>query len=142
MTVTHPSARLKLSLGFLLLPMLFAPGAAAQESAMNTSDGVYSEEQAERGEEVFDWVCSECHLPAEFKGIIEEWAGSSAFDAYEQIRTTMPEDSPGSLRNQEYADVLAYILDLNGVPAGTTELSAEAEALRDIRVAAPPEGLQ
>lgn len=139
MTVTHRRARWTLALGLLSLPFFYVAGLAAQDAAMNTSDGVYSDEQSERGEEVFEWVCSECHLPAEFDGIIEEWAGQSAYDAYEQIRTTMPEDSPGSLRNQEYADVLAYILDLNGVPAGATELSAETETLRGIRVAAPPE---
>lgn len=121
---------------------LTLPGAgslAAQEAAeLSTSDGVYSDDQSDRGKELFNAVCSECHLPAEFKGIIEDWAGSSAFDAYDQIRTTMPEDGPGSLRNQEYADVLAYILDLNGVPAGPVELTPEGEALRSIRVTAPP----
>lgn len=120
--------------------LLGAGTLAAQEAAeVSTSDGVYSDDQADRGKELFNLVCSECHLPAEFKGIVEDWAGSSAFDAYDQIRTTMPEDGPGSLRNQEYADVLAYILDLNGVPAGTVELIPEGEALRNITVAAPPQ---
>ena len=121
------------------LPVLSAsPSLEAQSSEASTAEGVYSEDQSDRGKEVFEWVCSECHLPAEFKGIIDDWAGTSVFDVYDGIRTTMPEDGPGSLRSQEYVDVVAYILDLNGVPAGSGELVAEPDAMRVIRVAAPP----
>lgn len=137
MKVPHPLFFLCTALTAWALPG--ANALAAQEAAeLSTSDGVYSDDQSDRGKELFNAVCSECHLPAEFKGIIEDWAGSSAFEAYDQIRTTMPEDGPGSLRNQEYADVLAYILDLNGVPAGADELTPEGDALRSIRVTAPP----
>ncbi len=128
-----------LFLAVVVAPLLLdGPSLSAQSSAGTTSEGVYSDEQSDRGKEVFEWVCSECHLPAEFKGIIEDWAGSSVFDVYDQIRTTMPEDGPGSLRNQEYADVVAYILDLNGVPAGAGELAADPDAMREISVAEPP----
>jgi len=114
------------------------PLSAQVTPELSTSDGVYSDAQSDRGKDVFGAVCSECHLPAEFKGAIDDWAGQSVFEVYEQIRTTMPEDGPGSLRNQEYADIVAYLFDLNGVPAGDGELAPEGDALRGIRVAAPP----
>lgn len=129
-----------LLLSAMALPVFSGGGSLeAQSSEASTAEGVFTEDQADRGKEVFEWVCSECHLPAEFKGIIDDWAGSSVFDVYDGIRTTMPEDGPGSLRNQEYIDVVAYILDLNGVPAGSGELASEPDLMRDIRVAAPPQ---
>jgi hypothetical protein len=47
----------------------------------------------------------------------------------------MPQDNPGGLRRQEYADVLAYLFELNGLPAGDTALPADDCGLRRIRIA-------
>ena len=113
--------------------------ASSVDAQATTTDGVYSSEQSSRGEDLFNVVCSECHLSEEFEGLVADWEGSSAFDLWEEIRTTMPEDGPGTLRNQEYADVLAYILSLNGAPAGDGELKGEGDALREIVLAAPPQ---
>ena len=47
---------------------------------------------------------------------------------------TMPEDNPGSLKQQEYGDILAYFLALNEYPAGDTELPGNAAAMAAIKV--------
>lgn len=52
---------------------------------------------------------------------------------FEHIRTSMPQDQPGSLSNEEYAAVLAYFLRVNGREAGDVELPADADLLSMIR---------
>jgi hypothetical protein len=48
----------------------------------------------------------------------------------------MPYDSPGALSDQQYTDIVAYMLELNGVPAGTTELPADEAGLSQITITA------
>jgi hypothetical protein len=48
------------------------------------------------------------------------------------ISTTMPQDNPASLALQEYADILAYLMQLNGMPSGSRELPGNQEALNAI----------
>ncbi len=92
-------------------------------------------EQARRGEKVAKDVCSACHLQDWFTEIlIQSWAGAPLSMLYELMATTMPQDSPGGLTSQQYADVLAYIFELNELPAGQEELSADREALRAILI--------
>lgn len=50
----------------------------------------------------------------------------------------MPRNNPGGLTDQQYADTLAYLLQATGYPAGATELAADADALRGIRLEALP----
>lgn len=96
--------------------------------------GAYTEAQAGRGQAVFRAVCAQCHVASLFAGASfrRSWTGRPAFDLFELIRTRMPDDNPGRLRRQEYADVLAYLFKLNGVPAGAVELPADPDSLRRI----------
>jgi polar amino acid transport system substrate-binding protein len=41
---------------------------------------------------------------------------------FDYIKTTMPADEPGSLRDAEYMDILAFVIQANGFPAGGREL--------------------
>ena len=119
-----------------LLPLLAAHPAAAQTSdgePLTTLDGVYTEEQAQRGAEVIEQVCRECHEDEEFVGaFIRSWAGASVAALYDDIYSLMPEDQPGSLPPQQYADVIAYILQLNGLPPGDVELATARDALERV----------
>ena len=47
----------------------------------------------------------------------------------------MTDDSPGSLSQQQYVDIVAYI-DSYGYPSGADSLSTDPEALRLIRLEA------
>ena len=46
---------------------------------------------------------------------------------------TMPATRPGTLSQQAYSDVLAYILQANGFPTGAMELGHEPDDLATIR---------
>lgn len=114
-----------------------APAFAQTEERLTTLDGVYTEEQAGRGAEVIEDVCRECHDDEEFVGaFIRSWAGASVAALYDDIYSLMPEDQPGSLPPQQYADVIAYILQLNGLPPGEVELGAARESLERVVIEA------
>lgn len=105
-----------------------APTAVArQPSAL----GFYSLEQAARGRRKFRQVCSECHFVSEFRGpdFESEWQRRSVWDLFRQVVRTMPEDDPGSLTQRTYADVMAYILQLNAYPSGDAELVPSQDAM-------------
>ena len=112
------------------------PGAAPAQTAdehRTSMDGVYTAEQAEEGAVVYQRVCAECHAKDEYTGdMMAGWEGAPLYDLWDIITTTMPENNPGSLSRSEYVGVLAYILSLNEMPAGTEELSARTSVLRSI----------
>jgi hypothetical protein len=54
-------------------------------------------------------------------------------DLFDRIRTTMPQDKPGSLTRQQDADVVAYLLNANKFPAGKVELESQTELLKQIQ---------
>ena len=105
-------------------------------------DGVFTPAQANRGSDVANRVCFACHAETEWTrpGFLGGRNGQSIHALWALIHETMPEDSPGSLSDQQYADVVAYMLELNGAPAGETELPSEESGLLAIRVV-PREGL-
>lgn len=135
---TNMSAELRPFLPLLLL--VIAPCAASaqgEESGDGRSvrDGVYTVEQAQRGKELNDNVCAACHMEEWFtQTLLQSWAGAPLSFLYDLISTTMPEDRPGGLKPQQYADVLAYIFELNGFPAGQEELSPEKEEMAKITI--------
>lgn len=113
-----------------------APAAAPVEEP--GEGGAYTEEQAGRGRTVFRATCSECHYSSEFRSsqFRFKWRRRTAGDLFEHMVETMPEDDPGSLEPQQYADVLAYILQMNDLPAGSAELPADPAVLEAVSLAA------
>ncbi len=109
-----------------------APDAAADRAS-------FTESQVERGLDVYRAVCSECHYRSDFRGtqFQFEWRRRSVGDFYQTIVDQMPEDDPGTLNPQEYIDVVAFLLSLNGFLAGNDELVADEELLRDLSMAPP-----
>ena len=91
----------------------------------------YTAEQAAEGQRTFTTVCAVCHGRNEFTGPIFAltWMEEPLGHLFEHISTAMPQDDPGSLAPEEYAAVLAYMLQLNGRPAGERRLPADAELL-------------
>ncbi len=132
---------------FLLLVITLPPGAlVAQERTGDSSAmisvlaGVYSTAQARRGESTHRKHCTECHNAVAYAGTAFRrlWAGRPGYEFWAQIRATMPNDNPGSLKPGEYLDILAYVLRLNGYPAGENALPSDPELLRTIRFDLPP----
>jgi S-disulfanyl-L-cysteine oxidoreductase SoxD len=115
-----------------------------------TWSGVYTEEQATRGELLYTKHCAECHgddlagdgFAAALKGpdFMSNWNDLSVGDFFERIRISMPPTSPHSVSPKEKAEITAYILKSGGFPAGDTELAAETGALKSIKIVANKPG--
>ena len=95
----------------------------------------YTVEQAAEGQRIFTTVCAVCHGRNEFTGPIFQltWMEEPVGHLFEHVSTAMPQDDPGSLAPEEYAAVVAYMLQLNGRPAGDRRLPADADALARLR---------
>jgi mono/diheme cytochrome c family protein len=108
----------------------------AAQSASSTKAGVYSREQSIRGQDIYAGNCKSCHVAETHTGPVftTKWNGRALSELYVYIRDQMPKNEPGSLSTQEYADVLAYMLRLNRMPAGPVELPPDSAALRSIRI--------
>lgn len=126
-----------------------AAGAAAAAAATRTTlDGVITDAQVRRGQEVYARACSACHLdtlagdavspPLVGPGFMGRYTGSSAHDMVTAIRGSMPQNAPDSLGDQRYVDLVAYLLSVNGSPRGAAELPVDVNALMRITVAGKP----
>lgn len=111
---------------------------ALQTERRSTAAGAYTSEQATRGERTFISSCGGCHTPDQFVGdFLAAWNGKTASDLLEMIRGKMPQDAPGSLLRQQYADILAYMFEKNGLPAGQIELPNAQADLEKVDIELP-----
>ena len=97
-----------------------------------SSDGAfYTSRQATRGDGLFRDNCVSCHSASEFAGASfqRRWRNRAVGDIYEFVLYSMPDDNPGGLPEQTYADIVAYMLSMNDFPAGDSELPTSMEAL-------------
>lgn len=105
-------------------------------------DGVYTEAQAVRGEQVYQDECAFCHLddlqgdafasPLIDAAFTARWDGGHVGDLMTVIQVTMPADRPNTMTTEAVADVIAYLLKMNDYPPGDTELEPDAAALEGI----------
>jgi quinohemoprotein ethanol dehydrogenase len=104
------------------------------------SDGNYTAAQAERGKGMFGANCSTCHM-SDLSGnaaapalvgdtFATHWGQGTIGDLYNRIHTTMPQTSPGTLSPQTYIDIIAFLLQSNGLPSGNNELKNDDETLK------------
>jgi mono/diheme cytochrome c family protein len=106
------------------------------DTARTTMDGVYTLAQATKGRDVFASSCQSCHTPTQHSGppFRNKWFGKSLGDLYAYIRKEMPKNEPGSMSDDDYVRALAYLLRMNGMPTGSTPLTADSAALHRIRL--------
>src|SRR5262249_10190943 len=104
-------------------------GSAAQDPqpdmTRSTLTCVYSATQPTAGQEIFESTClGGCHNLASHKGMAfdHRWSGHPVAELFSLINDKMPDDNPGSLSPQMSAQLVAYLLKLNGVPAGKQDL--------------------
>ena len=104
--------------------------------SVTTRKGVYTEEQASRGRDIYAGNCRSCHSPETHTGATFDaiWNKRSLAELFGFIRERMPKNAPGSLSDQEYADVLAYLLKMNRMPAGQSELPPDSASMKSIRI--------
>lgn len=129
-----------------LLALGIALGAAAQ-AIRNASSGVYTTAQAARGKQAYTAHCASCHGPL-MEGIDAappltgsrfraDWLNQPSDGLFTRIKATMPQNDPGSLGSRTVADIMAYMFQINGFPAGSDSLPTSTDDLQLIRIDSP-----
>ena len=119
-------------------------GAQATRSA---NDGVYSAEQATKGDAVYKEQCAACHgdnlegsgpmPPLSGKDFLSNWQGKTVGDLFEKTQTSMPATAPGTLTPEQTAQIMAFVLRTGKYPAGAMPLPDKMEELSKISIDAP-----
>jgi mono/diheme cytochrome c family protein len=117
-----------------------------EQTSRSVWDGVYTAEQAKRGETLYANNCASCHglgltggesaPPLTGGEFLANWNGLTLGDLFERIRTSMPADRPGKLSREQNADIVAHMLNVGQFPAGKSELSTQTEVLKQVRIEA------
>jgi cytochrome c553 len=109
-------------------------------------DGAYTTEQAARGKSGYEGVCARCHgvpltgggadegPPLKGSGFLSHWNNDTLASLYTKIRDTMPRTTPGTISDEVKIEILAYLLQQNGFPAGTAELTRDLPTLDNVRI--------
>src|SRR5688572_7847045 len=98
--------------------------------------GPFTAAQATSGRTAYDQNCAGCHGP-DLRGVpalagpafIGGWSTRSTRDLLNTIRSSMPPDRPGQLREEVYLDIVAYILQVNGRTPGDQMLTANTNGV-------------
>jgi mono/diheme cytochrome c family protein len=117
-------------------------------------DGVFTEAQATRGQAAYASPCGTCHgrrlngapddpdmlstPPLARAKFLRGWEGRSLATLFEYTRATMPESNPGSLTDEEYVDIIAYMLSVSGMPPGDDELQPDPQSLAQVVIEQQP----
>ena len=126
-------------LGCALVAAAGAQATPAQSSASRASaagrtvwDGVYTAAQAARGRVTYDGNCRACHRdgPRKDDAFMRDWSGSDVESIFDQIKMSMPPGAPSSLSDEEYFDIVAFLLEANAFPTG----AAGADELGPARI--------
>jgi PQQ-dependent dehydrogenase (s-GDH family) len=104
----------------------------------------FTARQAAAGRLMYDSHCAVCHGTTLTNGTFGtplageyfrwRWSGRSVAALYDKSRDTMPPARPASLADEAYAGILAYIFEVNGIPAGAAELPPGGDALARMRI--------
>jgi S-disulfanyl-L-cysteine oxidoreductase SoxD len=129
-----------LMLGGFSYPLLHGQASPA-------GDGIYTVEQAHRGEAAYQKQCSSCHgaaldgngpyPPLSGNDFLSKYQGQPIVNVYDMIQKLMPATAPGTLTRPEAADLLAYILSFNKLPAGKTDLPSDDDSLKKLVLPKP-----
>lgn len=123
-----PRARLPVALLLLVAGPALADGT-----------GWFTADQAGTGRWAYEQRCATCHgvdlqgagAPA-LKGSAfnAQWNGKTLQEFYSYVHSQMPLGAAGTLKGQDYANVVAYILSRSGLPAGTQRLTMRSPMSR------------
>jgi len=102
-----------------------------------TNDGIYTTAQADGAKAQYDKLCLECHaftvaakkapedLPLGDEPFFKAWAGKSIDELVSVIVLTMPNDGSAVVNEDDALNLMAYVLQQNGFPAGAAPLTKE-----------------
>src|SRR5438067_13515865 len=131
----------------ILLTAATLAAATLYAQGQTTNDGIGTEAQVKRGADTYGMQCAACH-DAQLAGsgtapalagtdFSANWKDENVNSLFERIRATMPADNPGSLKRDQVADLVAFILNFNKYPLAQKDLPAELEALKAIKITSP-----
>ena len=126
----------------LVAAATFTPGwAGAPEIVLHAeqqpgADGSFTSDQASGGWFVYGVQCEECHGPA-LEGMVHapplagveflnSWAGRTTDELFAYLSDEMPPGQAGTLSDQAYVGLVAYLLESNGAVPGEATLTADA----------------
>ena len=126
----------------VLIPVLIAfqqGSASAQQQVAPSSLAAYTAQQARTGAEVYERACATCHLPS-LLGSFEapplagpnfriRWVDQPVAELLRVTGERMPPQAPGSLSQEEYTAMVAYLLRESGVPPGVVPLGFSSSGL-------------
>jgi PQQ-dependent dehydrogenase (s-GDH family) len=105
---------------------------------------LFTRRQVEIGKIAYDGSCAVCHGSTLTNGTFgtplagpyfrRQWSGRSVAALFEKSRRTMPPALPASLSATTYADIVAYVLEVNGVAVGVVALPPDVERLAGMRI--------
>jgi mono/diheme cytochrome c family protein len=122
---------------------------AAAHAGRSVWDSVYSTAQAQRGDSLYHVTCAKCHgdtlgggtattgedsPPLAGSAFLGNWYGVSVYEMYDKIRNGMPPDNPKTIDPQVVVDVMAFLLNKNGFPAGAADLPNDVAKLKEITI--------
>jgi mono/diheme cytochrome c family protein len=127
--------------GIVLACSLAGSVSLALQAPQSVNDGIYTEQQAMRGQTLYQKRCSTCHGP-DLAGrtgppltgddFLSNWDTQPLLELANKILKTMPKDDTERLTAQESADVLAFILQAGKFPSGRAELLVNDVALKRV----------
>jgi mono/diheme cytochrome c family protein len=126
----------------VVIPQPSVRATVAQDAATQKRtvwDGVFTVAQASRGKVVYEDICAECHNTGEApvlfgSGFMRRWFQENLGNVFTKMQTQMPLNGPGSLPEASYVDVLSFVLEESGFPAGSEELTANPTQLANIAI--------
>ena len=132
---------------FILLAAATLAAATLYAQGSTTNDGIGTDAQVKRGSDTYQMMCAACH-DAQLAGsgtapalagtdFSANWKDENVNSLFERIRATMPADNPGSLKRDQVADLVAFILNFNKYPLAQKDLPSDSEALKTIKITAP-----
>ena len=141
----RPTSKIRAAFGVTAAALVLGvTGVRAQDAA----EGWYTEEQAASGELAYLQNCEACHgdnlnggvgggPPLAGEVFFEHWTGVPLDGLFVYVKELMPQDNPNSLSNQTVSNILAFILQYNGFPAGSTALSRNPNDLMEMIIERP-----
>lgn len=129
---------------FSALALIYAAGSPSA-MAQDAKPALFTTDQAVAGADVYAQACASCHGNTLESGTAPSLRGTAfaeravaqgmtAQSLYDVVAFTMPQVDPGGLKPEQYAAIVAFLLQQNGYPAGATPLAPNAPGMKETRV--------